>query len=371
MRKSDETALGLLILGGGLLFLMLTGGRAKAAVGPPPGRRRRPTPPPEPRAVVPAPPAGSGAYGPEFEVGKPDPLHAYGADLNSEIQSARQGPLLGFGADVTSRESPFSKAWTRGNLAAVVEAVGLDMGVAPELIWGVLLRESAHMPVGVFAHDRETQSTEYGIGQITRPRWNAEASQATAPWGTTHVDQIHPELAVVAIAQSYLRGQAKHGGDISPEATGYLQAIADYNDPETTMGQAYSLPSWVGPWWARPADIGSSPSNYSEGSQRKLEDIHIGGRELRVLAGELAAAVADNDIERLGDNAPRSRVVNQINEFDHGMGIAANLVQAARANNPGAFYGSTWRPGEVDPDAAQWFQAGSAFFPEFERRVMT
>lgn len=367
-KKAKETTAAVILLGGGALLLWLLTRPAKAAPLPPP-----PQPQPEPRPEPPPEPEPDLDLLPTYQAESSLP-----PDLSSARQIQRQAALLGFGEGVMARQSDFAKRWNIGTLAAVAEAIAYDINIAPEIIWGVMARESSWVPVGRYRNSADpiVTASEYGVGQMTRPRWNAEAAANYSPSRVRQIDAIHPEIAMASIAQSYERGEEKHGGDVSYDAFGFnaaVQALADGEDDSPAVNAFPTAPEWIGAWWARPVDIGRPLEDQSGMSQNVYQRITNDGRQIRVLIG--AQQRARRGLTNLqAEFVPDPIVLALIAELRspevesrHGRGFVRRMLALANAHKPTPkTYGSPWAPAEVVPEAASDFLAGSAFFPEYE-----
>ncbi len=362
-KKNKERAAAFILIGGGALLLWMLSREPKVPDLPPPPPPLEPDPPPEL---------------PTYKAERSLP-----PDLSSARQIQRQAALLGFGEGVMSRQSDFAKRWNDGTLAVVAEAIAWDLNVAPEIIWGVMQRESSIVPVGRFGNSASPAMTasEYGMGQMTRPRWNAEAAADYTPSRVRQIDSIHPEIAMASIGQSYERGEEKHGGDISYNAGGFQEAVdaiiaGNFEAPE--VAAQWDAPEWVGAWWARPADIGRPLNDQSAQSQNVYSRIRNEGRQIRQLIGLIEAKRQGKLEAELGPElVPDPGVVALLPQLRtppvtsrHGQGLVRRMLALANAHRPTPeTYGSPWRPEAVSPEAAADFLAGSAFFPEYELKA--
>lgn len=157
--------------------------------------------------------------------------------------------------------------YSRRRLAEETLAAAQRHGVSPQLVWGVMYRESSHTPVGVTKikdkKDPKTGklkiSTALGVGQMTRSRWRQERKAGSATAAPQHWHLVYPSVSVDVIAESYARGYAERG--------------------ETPPGGgSFTPPAWAGDHWA-----GAGKGD------RKLRDIQEHGPDFWAALAEKAS----------------------------------------------------------------------------------
>lgn len=156
-------------------------------------------------------------------------------------------------------------AWDTQRLAQTAILEARAAGVPPEIVWGVIWRESGWKPVGPttvpdkvdIPGEPDKISTALGVGQITRTRWREERKRgASGP--TQHWHLFDPATALRLVAESYARGAREHD----------------------TNWAAEPLPAWIGYWWAGNDDVRAA---------RKRNDIAEKGGQVWALAGDAKA----------------------------------------------------------------------------------
>ena len=121
--------------------------------------------------------------------------------------------------------------WTKDNLKKYCQYAAANYGETPEekewlarMAWGVMFRESSHVPVGIFAGNPNPpggpKSTAYGMGQILTTRFRGEKRIYGETLAWEHHDLLDPAMTINTIILSYKRLWKKYNGTVEKQKTG-------------------------------------------------------------------------------------------------------------------------------------------------------
>jgi hypothetical protein len=248
----------------GILWLLSRTGRTGQADGSPP------TPPPGDPKMNPA------GIPTRVEVGywRALPLPVTAADvavLSADLH--REGTLAPYIQRLYDQQvrylGPLRAYWTKDRLRSVARAAASYYGVPPEWVWGLLWRESAWRPVGVYGGSatkaQAVPSNVYGMGQMLGSRYGTEQAAAPAILWWAHSGLLSPPASVWTVAASLGRALASRGG--GPGSTAAASEEAARRFAAEDDGTA------VGGWWA-------SPGRVTEGARRKTSDVAVRGPDV-------------------------------------------------------------------------------------------